>query len=349
MASKHFRKLEEERMLAAAAAANEASEAQAAAAAPAPRAAGFSFADLAGESSEESSSDSEDEGERERRAAAAEARANGQSNAQQQQKQQQQQRQKQQQKQKQQAKKKKQQEKKKAAAANDAWTPDDDAMLANIAAAQAASEAETDVLQPDPKYLDPQSELKRIFGGNVVKAAMREEQQGRRGAQGRRGRGGGDGRGGAAARARRTILVQPRDHWPPYTPGGLEMQVTHTTSDELHFSFWHGDDYQQAQREYEVAASSHDPNAIVGVLQFYPYHIGSLMQLAEVHSIRGGELERAGDMYERALFAMERGAWRSPFLPAFAHKVPLPRCAGLTRGPSHCRVSCVTACRPPRA
>ncbi len=295
MASKHFRKLEEERMLAAAAAANEAAEISAAE--PAPQATGFSFADLAGDSSpDESSSDSEDE--RERRAAAAEARSKGQSNAQQQNKQKQQQ---------QQAKKKKQQEqnkkKKKAAAAEDEWSPNDDELLASIAAAQAASEAETDVLQPDPKFLDPQSELKRIFGGNVVKAAMREEQQQRRGASGRRGAG----RGGAAARLRRAVLVQPRDHWPPYTPGGLEMQVAQTTSEEVLFCFRHGDDYMQAQREYEVAASSHDPNAIVGVLQFYPYHIGSLMQLAEVHSIRGGELERAGDMYERALFAMERG------------------------------------------
>jgi hypothetical protein len=302
MASKHFRKLEEERMLAAAAAANEAAEVEGSAAfEPAPRPTGFSFADLAGDSSEESSSDSEDE--RERRAAAAEARSKGQNNAQQQSKQKQQ---KQQQKQKQQqAKKKKQQEqkKKKAAAAEDEWSPNDDELLASIAAAQAASEAETDVLQPDPKFLDPQSELKRIFGGNVVKAAMREEQQERRGASGRRGAG----RGGAAARLRRAVLVQPRDHWPPYTPGGLEMQVAQTTGEEVLFCFRHGADYMQAQREYEVAASSHDPNAIVGVLQFYPYHIGSLMQLAEVHSIRGGELERAGDMYERALFAMERG------------------------------------------
>lgn len=286
-------------MLAAAAAAN--AEAEVSDAEPAPQTTGFSYADLAGDSSDESSSDSEDE--RERRAAAAEARSKGQGSTQQQNKQKQQQQQ--QQKQKLQAQKKKQQQdlkkKKKAAAAEEEWSLNDDELLASIAAAQAASEAETDVLQPDPKFLDPQSELKRIFGGNVVKAAMREEQQERRASSGRRGRG------GAPARLRRAILVQPRDHWPPYTPGGLEMQVAQTTGEEVMFCFRHGDDYKQAQREYEVAASSHDPNAIVGVLQFYPYHIGSLMQLAEVHSIRGGELERAGDMYERALFAMERG------------------------------------------
>ena len=313
MASRHFRKLEEERMVAAAEAANSAAEAEGPA--PAPRSAAFSFADLGGESSsDEDSSDSEEE--RERRGAAAETRTSAPK-----QPQKKQQKQQQAAAQSKQAKKKAQQAKKKgAAAANDAWSPDDEAMIANIAAAQAASEAEVDVLEPDPKFLDPQSELKRIFGGGTIKAAMREQQQERRGGQqGQRGRGGG-GRGGggrpsgAAARARKTILVQARDHWPPYTPGGLEMEVTGTVGDEVMFSFVHGADYQQAQREYEVAASSHDPNAIVGVLQFYPYHIGSLMQLAEVHSIRGGELERAGDMYERALFGMER-SFNADFTP----------------------------------
>ena len=139
-------------------------------------------------------------------AAAAEARSKGQGSTQQQNKQKQQQ---QQQKQKLQAQKKKQQQdlkkKKKAAAAEEEWSLNDDELLASIAAAQAASEAETDVLQPDPKFLDPQSELKRIFGGNVVKAAMREEQQERRASSGRRGRG------GAPARLRRAILVQQRD------------------------------------------------------------------------------------------------------------------------------------------
>lgn len=300
MASKHFRKLEEERMLAAAAAAN--AEAEVSDAEPAPQATGFSFADLADESSDDSSSDSEDE--RERRAAAAEARSKGQGSTQQQIKQKQQA-----QKKRQQQELKKTKKKEKAGVAGEDWSLNNDELLASIAAAQAASTAETDVLQPDPKFLDPQSELKRIFGGNVVKAAMREEQQERRAASGRRGRG------GTFARLRRAILVQPRDHWPPYTPGGLEMQVAQTTGEEVMFCFRHGDDYKQAQREYEVAASSHDPNAIVGVLQFYPYHIGSLMQLAEVHSIRGGELERAGDMYERALFAMERGTRQFFCLP----------------------------------
>ena len=57
------------------------------------------------------------------------------------------------------------------------------------------------------------------------------------------------------------------------------------------------------------------------MLQFYPYHIDALMQLAEVHSIRGGELERAGDMYERALYARER-SFHSDFRPWAADGQP---------------------------
>ena len=270
------------------------------------------FAALGGSDSEESeseSSESDEEEARARRAAAAEARAKEQ----------------QRQRQQQQAKKKKQQQKKAKAkakaAASDEWTPDDEAMLASIAASKASeAAAEADVLVPDPRHLDPQAELRRIFGKNVVDEARREEQQEHQhGRGGRRGRG--RGRGGAAAKLRRTVLIQPRDHWPPYAPSGLEMEVTHSDADASFFQFRHSEDYQKAQQEYEVAAASHDPNAIVGVLQFYPYHIDALMQLAEVHSIRGGELERAGDMYERALYAMER-SFHSDFRPWSADGQP---------------------------
>jgi hypothetical protein len=200
-----------------------------------------------------------------------------------------------------------------------------------------------------------QAELHRIFGAGAVREAQREAAQERRNAHGGRGGGrrGGGSRGGVATRARRTTLVQHREHWPPYVQSGLEMQLSHGDGEVQYFAFVHNDEYRRAQGEYELAAATYDPNAIVGVLQFYPYHIDSLVQLAEAHvmvrtlpylprphrtlgvawqgrprtrarapgisnggriwlvlrtciaCLQGGELERAGDMYERAIYAME--------------------------------------------
>ena len=38
------------------------------------------------------------------------------------------------------------------------------------------------------------------------------------------------------------------------------------------FEFVHSESYKRAQHEYEVAAGTHDPNAIVGVLQFVSHN-----------------------------------------------------------------------------
>eukprot|EP01047_Picozoa_sp_COSAG01_P059677 COSAG01_NODE_7198_length_3308_cov_8.778747_4_plen_283_part_00 len=251
--------------------------------------AGFSFAALAGSSDSSDESSESSDGERDR--GEQYEREQGQ-RQQRQQEQRQQQQKRYQKKQRQKQQKLKQQHNAKAKS-----SISDDEILATACATSAAPvlQPANDVLMVDVNALNPQSELKRIFGAAVVNEALREEQL-QRGRAGRRRPGGAFGGRGAGGGRRRAPLVQPRQHWPPYSDNGLYMEVSHRTAVETVFVFRHSAEYQRAQDEYEVAASTHDPNAIVGVLQFYPYHIDSLMALAAAHMIRGGELERAGDM-----------------------------------------------------
>lgn len=75
------------------------------------------------------------------------------------------------------------------------------------------------VLQVDPKYLNAENELRRIFGSKVVKSFESSNQaSSSRPIRGvRRGH----------YNLRKTILVQPADHWPRWD-GSLSMELLET-------------------------------------------------------------------------------------------------------------------------
>lgn len=71
------------------------------------------------------------------------------------------------------------------------------------------------VLQIDPKFLNVENELRRIFGSKVVKSFERNQQSG----SSRQVRGGRRG----SHHIRKTILVSPSDHWPRWD-GSFSME-----------------------------------------------------------------------------------------------------------------------------
>lgn len=75
------------------------------------------------------------------------------------------------------------------------------------------------ILQVDPKYLNAENELKRIFGSKVVKSFESSNQaSGSRPIRGvRRGH----------YNLRKTVLVHPADHWPRWD-GSLSMEFLET-------------------------------------------------------------------------------------------------------------------------
>jgi hypothetical protein len=72
--------------------------------------------------------------------------------------------------------------------------------------------------------------------------------------------------------------------------------------------------YQAVQKQYEECVGSHDPNTIAMIVNQHPYHIDSLLTLAEVYK-HMGETQKSSDLLERCLYALEC-AWHPWFNPA---------------------------------
>eukprot|EP00775_Hariotina_reticulata_P003344 gene3344-3620_t len=161
----------------------------------------------------------------------------------------------------------------------------------------------------DDQKIRGDDELRRIFGAGVIEAVDRMEGGGRRGPAG-----------GAAASARaavrrrqlkRFILVTPADHW-PHVDSGISMSQEGTGPDgALRFLYSWSPNYQAAQRVFEQAQASYDPNAVAAVLHQFPYHVESLLAMNELYRSMG-EAQTADDMLSRALYALE-GAWPPSF------------------------------------
>lgn len=81
------------------------------------------------------------------------------------------------------------------------------------------------VLHVDPKYLNVENELRRIFGSKVVKSFEKSNQS----SSSRQVRGGRRGN----HHIRRTVLISPSDHWPRWD-GSLSMEFLET-KDGYHY------------------------------------------------------------------------------------------------------------------
>ena len=175
----------------------------------------------------------------------------------------------------------------------------------------------------DLRCLKAEDELKSIFGARVIHAVELEEGNrgggggARAGSRGRRGRSTVAASLASAARAR-SILVAPKDSWPPYRRGtGLSMECVGVDRDGARvFRYTHDSDYADAQRAYNRAVASHNPNNLVALLHHYPWHVDALLALSDIY-IYTGEGQHSAEMLERCLFALE-GAWHPWFAEAAA-------------------------------
>lgn len=158
------------------------------------------------------------------------------------------------------------------------------------------------ILQVDVKKLRSDWELRRMFGSEVVDERRRSSA-----AESRRLRG------GAALRSRKkSVLIVPRDQWVA-DARGLTMAFDRDERDASYFRYRFAPSYREVQEEYYRCVESYDPNALVHLLSRHPYHVDSLIQLAEVYR-QARELERAAELIERSLFLLER-AWPHNFKP----------------------------------
>lgn len=159
------------------------------------------------------------------------------------------------------------------------------------------------VLQVNQKYLNAEMELRRIFGSKVVKSfessqvgSSRHTRGGRRGSH----------------NTRKTMLVTPLDHWPRWD-GSLSMEFLEASDRHNHLRYVQSSSYVQAQRAFEAAKAIHDFNAIASVLLYHPYHLDSLLTIAEYFKIVG-EHQMSADAIGKCLYALEC-AWHPLFPP----------------------------------
>ncbi|KAL3506412.1 hypothetical protein ACH5RR_031794 [Cinchona calisaya] len=160
------------------------------------------------------------------------------------------------------------------------------------------------ILQVDPKFLIAENELRRIFGSKVVNSFEKVHQAGnsRQSIAGRRG----------SHSHRRTILVSPSEHWPRWD-GSLSMELLESSNGVDYFRYVHSSSYSQAQRAFEAAKAIHDLNGIASILLYHPYHIDSLITLAEYFKF-SGEQQMSADATAKCLYGLEC-AWHPMFTP----------------------------------
>jgi tetratricopeptide (TPR) repeat protein len=96
----------------------------------------------------------------------------------------------------------------------------------------------------------------------------------------------------------------------------------------------------EVQKMYEECVSSHDPNTIAMLVNQHPYHVDSLLALAELYK-HMGEFQRSADLLERCLYVLEC-AWHPWFNPTtgmcrvdFAHDANKPLFYALFRHMQH--------------
>ncbi|EIW69934.1 hypothetical protein TREMEDRAFT_38605 [Tremella mesenterica DSM 1558] len=162
------------------------------------------------------------------------------------------------------------------------------------------------LLSVDPKNLDADAELRRFFGSKVIASSAST---------------GNKHRGPSVSTKLKFTLSKPKPQYPPATSlSGLGMREM--TDDEVNdlydrrdwgepedggkwFTFEHSGAWREIERQFLGAVSSHDPNQLMALLQVYPWHVDTLLQMSEVYRLQS-DIGAASDYAERALYAFDR-------------------------------------------
>lgn len=140
------------------------------------------------------------------------------------------------------------------------------------------------VLAVDTRQLDSDAEMRKLFGRKVVGGESKRQVP--------------------RKLTRRSTLAQPKDNWPPLMKGGLSMELLERKGDVLTFKFVHPRTYQEVQRQFHYCVRSYDPQNLIDLLRFNPYHIDTLLQVSEILKHQGDHTA-SGELIERALYAFD--------------------------------------------
>lgn len=151
------------------------------------------------------------------------------------------------------------------------------------------------LLHIDHRNLNPDNEMKKIFGSKVVAAEQKKAR--RRGNQ-------------LASSYFKLVAVKPE--WPPVKGTGLTMDFDGTSpTGNSSFIFRHHTHYQSVQKQFWAAVDSLHPENVMELVRRHPYHVDSLIQLSEMCRIQE-DSAMAAELIQRSLYSVE-AAFHSNF------------------------------------
>ncbi|KAH8730201.1 transcriptional repressor TCF25-domain-containing protein [Phaeosphaeriaceae sp. PMI808] len=164
------------------------------------------------------------------------------------------------------------------------------------------------VLSIDTQHLHAANEMKKLFGRAALQNTDDEARPRQRGgvAAAVEGRNAPGTRNLASLGLRRNIFIQGKEEWPRTTSGGLSMEIVEKRADgTVMYKFVHNHVYQDVQQQFQVCVESMDPERMIQLLHFNPYHISTLLQVSEIAK-QQRDNATASELLERALFTFGR-------------------------------------------
>ncbi|XP_014262295.2 transcription factor 25 [Cimex lectularius] len=152
---------------------------------------------------------------------------------------------------------------------------------------QIPSSARKGVLSVDHRMLNPNNELRRIFGAKIIQSEQMKK----------RGR-------GSRGHLKTTWLVSPKDYWYQIEKPGLSMKLVETKNGVQYFSYEHSLSYQEVQMRFLDAVESLNPEFIMRIINSHPYHVDALLQLSDICKL-SEDLSMATELVQRALYCLE--------------------------------------------
>lgn len=150
------------------------------------------------------------------------------------------------------------------------------------------------VLNVEHRALNPNNELRRIFGSKILQTEQIKK------------------RGRSRGHIKSTFLVTPKENWPPIGKSGLSMKLVESKNGINYFAYEHSLNYQQVQMKFLEAVESLNPDNIVSIINMSPYHVDGLLQLSEFCRL-SEDLSMAAELVQRALYCLEMA-----FHPSFS-------------------------------
>ncbi|XP_005105822.2 transcription factor 25 [Aplysia californica] len=141
------------------------------------------------------------------------------------------------------------------------------------------------LLHIDYRNLNPDTEMKRMFGSDLFRGEQQQRHRRRRN----------------RPVLRSTKLVQVKDTWHSTGGSGLSMKYL---GEENGFVYEHSSAYQKFQHRFLDGIESGYPENIFNILQENPYHIDTLISLADFYNINE-DFQTGAECIEKALYGME--------------------------------------------